>query len=121
MKNIKSKSVRMERINAEIKKDISIIISNSSIIANTIIGVTNVETTPDLAISTIYLSVYSKTDKQIVLNKIKAKASEIRFALAGKINLRVMPKLIFKLDESAAYGAKIDSILKNIKYSDDGE
>ena len=38
----------------------------------------------------------------------------MRSELAKRINLRNTPELIFELDESLEYGAKIDSILNDI-------
>ena len=38
----------------------------------------------------------------------------IRTELAKRVNLRYTPELIFELDETLEYGAKIDNILKEI-------
>ena len=34
--------------------------------------------------------------------------------LAKRMNLRITPEIIFELDDSMEYGARIDSILKDI-------
>ena len=40
--------------------------------------------------------------------------TELSIELAKRINLRNTPELIFEIDDSMEYGAKIDSILKEI-------
>ena len=46
---------------------------------------------------------------------IKKASGFIRTELARRINLRYTPELVFELDETLEYGAKIDSILEEIK------
>ncbi len=45
---------------------------------------------------------------------LKKSSGFIRSELARKINLRNTPEILFELDDSLEYGAKIDSILKEI-------
>ena len=45
---------------------------------------------------------------------LKKSSGYIRTELAKRVNLRNTPELIFELDDSMEYGAKIDSILKEI-------
>ena len=45
---------------------------------------------------------------------LKNAAGYIRSELAKRINLRNTPEIIFELDDSLEYGARIDSILKDI-------
>ena len=45
---------------------------------------------------------------------LKKSAGLTRSLLAKRMNLRITPEIIFELDDSMEYGAKIDSILKEI-------
>ena len=45
---------------------------------------------------------------------MKKSSGFIRSELARNVNLRNTPELIFELDDSLEYGARIDSILKDI-------
>ena len=56
----------------------------------------------------------SKNVKQ-TLAGLKAASGFIRSQVAQRINLRITPELVFELDDSLAYGERIDSILKEIK------
>lgn len=113
------KNNRLERVNSEIQKELADIIDHDlrdpQITA--IIGVSRVETTPDLANAKVFLSCYGEQDKHDVLNRIKGAGSFIRKKLAPRIKLRIIPHLDFYLDEVEDYGRNIDEILSKIKYT----
>ena len=113
------KSVRIERINAEIQKAVSSIIDNEvrDPQIDAIISVTNVETTPDLSFCRVFITSIGTTPSDEVLNRIKGAAGFIRGKLSKMIKLRITPRLEFLRDESVEYSAKIEGILKNITYS----
>ena len=113
------KSVRIQKINAEMQKAISHIIDNDirDPQIDAIISVTEVDTTPDLSYARVYITSIGKTPTDEVLNRIKGAAGFIRGKLSHLINLRITPRLEFMLDTSLEYSLKIDSILKNITYS----
>ena len=46
---------------------------------------------------------------------LKESSGFIRSQVAKNINLRITPELIFEIDDSLEYGAKIDSILNELK------
>ncbi len=119
------KNIRLERINSEIKKAIAYIIDHElrDPQIDTIVSVSSVKTTPDLAHAYVYITSLGNTDKQIILSRIKGAASFIRGELSKRVKLRITPYLEFRLDDSEEYAQKIDSILKTIKYttSDDSE
>ena len=48
------------------------------------------------------------------MQSLKKSAGFIRTELAKKVNLRNTPELIFEIDDSIEYGAKIDKILNEI-------
>lgn len=113
------KGFRIERINSELQKAISNIIDNElrDPQIDSMISVSSVETTPDLSYAYVYISCFRQTDKQEILNRIKGAAGFIRGELSKRIKLRITPRLDFRLDDSKEYGAKIDSILKNLTYT----
>ncbi|NLB85363.1 MAG: 30S ribosome-binding factor RbfA [Acholeplasmataceae bacterium] len=82
------------------------------------INVTEVRVTKDKSFATIYYTILSDDEKIIdkTIEELEKNKAKIRMDLADKIrNLRRMPELIFKFDESLAYGNKIEKILKTIK------
>ena len=109
-------SERILRVNSEIQKAISYIIANE--IKNTLIKglitVTKVDTTADLDQCKVYLSIFEEDTKDEVFNQIKHSAGFIRRELARAVDLRKVPFLTFYLDESFAYGSKIDETINKI-------
>lgn len=107
---------RLDRINEELKREISNIINyevkNSNVTG--IISVTKVKTSPDLKYAKIFVSVINSKNTKQTLIGLKAASGFIRSRIAEKINLRVTPELVFEFDDSIQYGEKIDTILKDI-------
>lgn len=113
---MQGKSNRMYKIDEELKKEISNIISlelkNPHLTG--LISVTNVKTTPDLRFAKIYVSMINEKSKKENLKILKQSSGYIRSEVAKRVNLRITPELIFEFDDSLEYGSRIDEILKNI-------
>ena len=107
---------RLNRINEELKKEISQIISfelkNPDITG--LISVTKVKITPDLKYAQVYVSMINSKNEEKTINALKQASGFIRSLLAKRINLRITPELVFKKDDSMEYGMKIDAILKDL-------
>jgi len=107
---------RLNRINEELKKEISQIISfelkNPE--ATGLISVTKVKITPDLKYAKVYVSLLNAKDDEKTVEALKQSAGFIRSLVAKRINLRITPELVFEKDDSMEYGMKIDSILKDL-------
>ena len=107
---------RLNRINEELKREISNIINyevtNSNVTG--MVSVTSVKITPDLRYARVYVSILNSKNVKQTLAGLKSSSGFIRSRVAEKVNLRVTPELIFELDDSMQYGQKIDTILKEI-------
>lgn len=117
----KKNTNRMDRVNEEFKKEISKIIDQDLKNPNItgIISVTKVKTSSDLKSARVYISLLNSKSKKNTMQGIKNASGFIRSELAKRVNLRYTPELIFELDESLEYGAKIDSILNEIMPKND--
>ena len=108
---------RLNRINEELKKEISNVISfelkNPNVTG--LISVTKAKITPDLKYAKIYVSILNSKNIKKTMEGLKESSGFIRSQVAKNINLRITPELIFELDDSLEYGAKIDSILNELK------
>ena len=107
---------RLGRIDEEYRKEISQIIGYELKNPNVtgLISVTKVKVTNDLKFAKVYISILNSKNVKDTLAGLKKSSGYIRSELAKRINLRNTPELIFELDDSIEYGAKIDSILKEI-------
>ena len=107
---------RFGRIDEEYKKEISQIINYELKNPNVtgMISVTKVKVTTDLSYAKVAVSILNSKDVKQTLAGLKQSSGYIRSELAKRINLRNTPEIIFELDDSLEYGAKIDNILKDI-------
>ena len=107
---------RLGRIDEEYRKKISQIISYELKNPNVtgMISVTKVKVTNDLKFAKVYVSILNSKNIKDTLAGLKKSSGFIRSELAKRVNLRNTPEIIFELDDSMEYGAKIDSILKEI-------
>ena len=107
---------RQGRIDEEYKKEISHIIDQKlkEPTVTGLISVTKVKVTTDLKYAKVYVSILNAKDEKKTLAGLKKSAGFIRSELAKTINLRNTPELVFELDDSIEYVARIDTILKEI-------
>ena len=107
---------RLGRIEEEYRKELSQIIGYELKNPNVtgLISVTKVKVTNDLKYARVYVSILNSKNLKETMAGLKKSAGFIRSELAKRVNLRNTPELIFELDDSLEYGAKIDTILKEI-------
>lgn len=112
----KKNSNRMERVDEEFKRELSKIIDQDLKNPNItgLISVTKVKTSSDLKTARVCISILGSKSKKNTLEGLKNATGFIRTELAKRVNLRYTPELIFELDETLEYGAKIDSILNEL-------
>lgn len=107
---------RIGRIDEEYRKELNQIIGyelkNPNITG--LISVTKVKVTTDLKYAKVYVSILNAKNTNQTLEGLRKSAGFVRTELAKKVNLRNTPEIIFELDDSIEYGAKIDTILKEI-------
>ena len=109
-------NTRFNRVDEELKKQVSSIIMNDIKDPHLtgLISVTKAKVTPDLKYAKVYVSILNANNTKQYLAILKKSAGLTRSLLAKRMNLRITPEIIFELDDSMEYGAKIDSILKEI-------
>ena len=114
---------RQGRIDEEFRKELSQLISfelkEPSVTG--MVSVTKVKVTPDLKYAKVYVSILNSKNVKDTLAALKKSSGYIRSELAKRVNLRNTPEIIFELDDSLEYGARIDSILKEIMPKKEGE
>lgn len=86
------------------------------------ITITEVRVTPDLLIARIYYTVLGEAEQEKeAAAALDSACGYLRTQLAARVSLRLMPELIFQLDQSAAYGRRIDELLAQISETEDRE
>jgi len=108
-------STRQQKIARLIQKELGVIFQQTGreLFSGSIISVTKVYISKDLAIARIYLSLFTPGSKKDLLELIHRHAKEIRFQLGQhtRSQLRIVPELHFLEDDSLDYIDNIDHLL----------
>lgn len=111
---------RTGRVGEQIKKELSVLIQTE--MKDPRIGfitVTGVDVTSDLSQAKVYLSVLGDAEqKENSLKGLEKAKGFLRSELGKRVMLRHTPELIFKIDESIAYGSHIEKLLGEISHED---
>jgi ribosome-binding factor A len=111
-------SKRQQKFSRLIQRELAEIFQRDvkSLFTNVFITVTHVSISPDLSVAKAYLSIMLVPNKEEALEKIKLNVKAIRNALAQKIkkDVRVIPELIFYLDDSSEYASKMDKLFNDL-------
>lgn len=111
-------SKRQQKFAGVIQQDLAAIFQREGMnyLPNTLVTITKVRVTPDLAIARIFLSFFNGTDNAHALATIKLHASEIRYKLGARIKdqVRVIPQLEFFVDDTSEYVERMDKIFDKI-------
>lgn len=79
-----------------------------------LISVSKVRVSPDLGVAKIYVSIFPVPKTQEIFDFIKHNHSKLRGALGHEVGsqLRVVPELMFFVDDSLEYEENIDRLLR---------
>ena len=118
-KNNSTKSQRQLRVGEELRHLISNALLRETfydqIIENNTITITEVNVSPDLKNAKVYIMPLGGENKLEVLDSLNKSNGRIKKLISSNINLRQIPKLQFKIDETFEYAKKIENILQKIK------
>ena len=112
-------SNRINRINEEIQKELSSLIRTlkDPRIQNTMISITRVETTPDLRYTKVYVSFLQEDKAEGAMKGLQSAACFLRRELGNALNLRYTPQILWALDASITYGAKMLALINSLEVS----
>lgn len=111
-------SKRQQKFAGVIQQDLAEIFQREGMnfLPNTLVTITKVRVTPDLALARVFLSFFNNENTSLALNTVKAHASEIRYKLGARIKnqVRIVPQLEFFVDDTNAYVEKMDRLFDQI-------
>ena len=123
---MRKNSVKNTRINAEVQRELSRIISREikDHRINPMTSVVEAVVTPDLKYCKAYISVLGDQESvNSTLEGLNSAMGFIRRELAHSINLRNTPEITCSMDQSIEYGVtmskKIDDVVKDIEDDED--
>ena len=114
-------STRIGRINDDIQLALSSLLRQvkDPRVQQGMISVTRVETTGDLRYAKVWLSVLGELNEKEFRRGLKSCAPWLRRELGESLSLRYTPELVFEIDHSIEYGAKISRMIEEIEESDE--
>jgi len=109
---------RQKKIGGVIQKDLVDILQGEvrkNGLTNLMISVSKVVVTTDLSVATVHLSIFPQEKANETLAAIKSNSKLIKHDLSQRVRLqlRKVPNLIFFIDDSLEYIAKIDNALSS--------
>ena len=111
-------SKRQQKFAGVIQEDLAAIFQREGMnfLPNTLVTITRVRVTPDLALARVFLSFFNNTNTQLALQTIKLHANEIRYKLGARIKdqVRIIPQLEFFVDDTSEYVERMDRIFDKI-------
>ena len=115
-------SNRIGRINEEIQRELSSLIRTvKDPRVSGMISITAVNTTPDLKFCKVYVSVLDKSDVTQVLKGLKSASGYLRRELGRTLQLRYTPELVWALDDSITYGARLLELINSLEVKHDDQ
>jgi len=83
---------------------------------NTLVTITKVRVSPDLAVAKVYLSFFNTNNTGLSVATVNSHAGEIRYKLGSRIRhqARVVPTLTFFVDDTNEYVERMDQIFDKI-------
>ena len=111
-------SQRQLRVGEQVRHAISQALQRGDVsddaLANTVISVSEVRMSPDLKIATAYVSPLGAADKDVVVAALNRHARYIRGRITPALRqMKYMPELRFRVDDSFENFNKIDRLLKS--------
>ncbi|MTI32207.1 30S ribosome-binding factor RbfA [Xanthovirga aplysinae] len=90
---------------------------------STFITVSEVKISPDLSVARVWLSFMLAGNTKEMLEKVNAHKKEIRKQLGLRIGkqVRIVPELVFKIDEGGKNAQRIEEILSNLDIPEEGQ
>lgn len=87
-----------------------------------LVTITAVEVTRDLRHARLFISVMgSDSERAATLEALESMKGHLRTRLAKSMRLRVAPDIAFKVDESVARAARIESLLAQVRERKDDD
>lgn len=114
-------SNRINRINEEIQKELSSLLRTvkDPRVQDTMISITRVETTPDLRYTKVYVSFLEEEKVKNAMAGLKSAGGYLRRELGHNLQLRYTPEIVWSLDDSITYGAKMLKLINSLEIADE--
>jgi ribosome-binding factor A len=102
-----------ELIHQQVAKEIATIFGGGNLVT-----ITDAKVSKDLHNAEIWVAVYNQKDQERVMDTLKRNKLDIQKVLNSSLEMKYVPKISFKLDETGEKADRIEQILNKINQSD---
>ena len=114
---------RMDRTGEDIMRELTAILRTvkDPRVQDVMISITRVETTPDLRYTKVYVSFLQEDKAADAMKGLKSAAGYLRRQLGSNLRLRYAPEIVWSLDDSITYGARMLGLINSlgVKHDED--
>lgn len=111
-------TTRQQKFARLIQKELSDIFQQNKrgFLDNIFVTIAEVQVSADLSVARVFISMMLVKDKKAVLETLNTHKKEIRGALGQRIGkqVRIIPELIFNIDEVEENAARIEELIKSL-------
>lgn len=110
-------SFRMQKVNSLIREQLGEIFTRElDLKPGVFLTLFKVDTTSDLRYTNVFVSVFPEKEGAYVMKALKNEKSNIQRILNKKLHMKILPRLVFKLDKTEAQADEIERILRSLKH-----
>ncbi|MFW6175149.1 MAG: 30S ribosome-binding factor RbfA [Chloroflexota bacterium] len=117
-------SRRLERVNFTLQKELGHLIETqvSDPRLAPLTSVTRVDTSPDLAMARVYISVLGGEEESASsLAALQSAASFLRREMKSRVRMRFIPRIEFRLDDRIKEGTRMLEVINEVTRQDNAE
>jgi len=109
-------SERIHRINKLIQEELGkIFLDDIDLSRDILVTITRVDTAPNLSTTKVFVSVLPDKQSERVFKILNRIIYHIQQSLNKRLNMRPIPKIIFKKEEGTSQAAKVEGVLEGLK------
>ncbi len=106
---------RIKKVNELLKEEIGSLFLKELNLPECLTTITRVEASPNLQQARVYISVMPESKKEEVFEVLNKEIYSIQQGLNKRLNMRPVPKIIFKKEEKTEQAARIEELLEKIE------
>lgn len=112
--------IKLKKLGTQIANELSsicVLEAHDSLLKK--INITGCEVTNDLSFAKVFFTSLENVEKEALEKELNDDtAGYLRTKIANRLELRHTPKILFKYDDSVAYGSRIEELIKEIHNKD---
>lgn len=107
-------SQRLVQVNANLQRELSLILTELFDPKGALLTLTHVLVTPDLRQATVWISILNAHQPQELIKELNERSSEFYEALSKRVKMKYTPALTFCLDEQSEDQGRLEELFDKL-------